>query len=907
MKLTKLTGLVLTALLCLCLVCAFPGEAHAAEAPQPVPYTAPAPITDLVYTGSAQALITAGSCEYGTISYALDGGTYSDTIPTATNAGSYTVNYFVQSNDTSAYASREGSLTVEIAKASVTFSYQAPSPKTDLVYSGLPHNLVNPGSVNFPGAKILYSVSSAKDTIPGSFSENIPQERDAGTYYVYWMIDGGRNYEDMSASDLFQASDSPVKVTIGPATISVNGAENTAKNYDGSTEGPTGLLLTADILPGSVPVDATIISATYASADAGEDIDLSISYRLNGSNCVLSDGGTEGSITVKGSIKPCPIEITPKAEAIHYGDALPEFDYSVTNGSIVGDYKPSLSYSSSYRQFDSVGTYSISATLDSTNPNYDVTVAAGTLTVKPKTLEFSGIVPATKIYDGTDSIDYSWSNGVFTGLVNNEKARLELPVADHSVKLASSDVGKDVELILPDWHKLIITGGNANPDNYDLKFTDRVDILPFEFTLLPDENQSKTYSEDDPEFTYTYSPKNALSNGVNWNNIKLQRDSGDDAGSYAFTVAANTTESNFTFKIADNAPEFVIKPFLLQYTNSDISPLPEREYTGQALSGRTDITVTLHNGEQYLLMPDDDYTLSGGTATALGTHSSTITGKGNFDGELSYSWKIVPPAIIEEVLNDSITSSNVTLDDAEELRLLEQALNTVTDSTSASSTDKQDWQTAATKLAPIMEKLKELEIPAWQKLLDKYEPLLDDIEKDAQADDLKLRKEYEELKKQLDAELKALPEADAKKAGEALKKQLERIHEALYDYYIMTGNGQYWYSSSDNKLCFKINGAYALFDSVRVDGKTLDRSCYTAASGSTIITFNDSFTKTLSDGEHRISIIYNDGAATGVFYVNPRGYVATGDGTEPALYLLVMALSTAGAALSFKGLKRSKE
>lgn len=906
MKLNKLTGFVLTALLCLCLVCAFPGEARAAETPQPVSYEAPTPIAGLVYDGNEHALVSPGTVSGGTMSYSLDGSNYSDTIPTATNAGSYEVYYRVTPDNPSIASPSGGSVTATIAKASVTFSYTAPSAISGLSYTGGKLSLVNPGSVNFPGASILYSVSSAKDTIPGSFSENIPQERDAGTYYVYWMIDGGKNYEDMSASDLFQASDSPIKVTIGPATISVNGAENTAKNYDGSTEGPTGLLLTADILPDSVPVDATIISATYASADAGEDIDLSISYRLNGSNCVLSDGGTEGSITVKGSIKPCPIEITPKAEAIHYGDALPEFDYSVTNGSIVGDYKPSLSYSSSYRQFDSVGTYSISATLDSTNPNYNVTVADGTLTVKPKTLEFSGIVPATKIYDGTDSIEYDWSNGVFTGLVNNEQARLELPVADHSVKLASSDVGKDVELILPDWHKLIITGGNANPDNYDLKFTDRVEILPFEFTLLPDEDQSKIYSQDDPEFSYTYSPKNALSNGVNWKNIKLQRDSGEDAGSYAFTVASNTTESNFTFKIADNAPEFVIEPFLLQYTNTDISPLPEREYTGQALSGRTGITVTLHNGSQYPLV-QDNYTLSGGTATALGTHSSTITGKGNFTGSLSYTWRIIAPQIINEVLDGSITAENVTLDDAEELHLLENALNTVTDSTVAAEADKAQWKQAEEKLAPIMEKLKELEIPAWQKLLDKYEPLLDEIEKDAQADDLKLRKEYEELKKQLDAELKALPEADAKKAGEALKKQLERIHDALYDYYIMTGNGQYWYSSSDNKLCFKINGAYALFDSVRVDGKTLDRSCYTAASGSTIITFNDSFTKTLSDGEHRISIIYNDGAATGVFYVNPRGYVATGDGAEPALYLLVMALSTAGAALSFKGLKRSKE
>jgi hypothetical protein len=50
---------------------------------------------DLTYTGSAQALVTAGTATYGTMVYSLDGETYSDAIPTATNAGNYTVYYKV--------------------------------------------------------------------------------------------------------------------------------------------------------------------------------------------------------------------------------------------------------------------------------------------------------------------------------------------------------------------------------------------------------------------------------------------------------------------------------------------------------------------------------------------------------------------------------------------------------------------------------------------------------------------------------------------------------------------------------------------------------------------------------------------------------------------------------------------
>ncbi len=53
--------------------------------------TAPTAKSNLKYTGSAQALVNAGSTDGGTMQYKLDSGSYSTSIPTATNAGSYTV------------------------------------------------------------------------------------------------------------------------------------------------------------------------------------------------------------------------------------------------------------------------------------------------------------------------------------------------------------------------------------------------------------------------------------------------------------------------------------------------------------------------------------------------------------------------------------------------------------------------------------------------------------------------------------------------------------------------------------------------------------------------------------------------------------------------------------------------
>ena len=61
--------------------------------------TAPTAIADLVYTGSAQALVTAGTTTFGSLLYSTDGTTYSADIPTGTDAKTYTVYYKVEGDD----------------------------------------------------------------------------------------------------------------------------------------------------------------------------------------------------------------------------------------------------------------------------------------------------------------------------------------------------------------------------------------------------------------------------------------------------------------------------------------------------------------------------------------------------------------------------------------------------------------------------------------------------------------------------------------------------------------------------------------------------------------------------------------------------------------------------------------
>lgn len=68
-------------------------EASCIVTVNPVPSVAvnPTGVTDLVYNAAPLALVTAGTSEHGQWEYSLDGGAYSSEIPTATDAGTYTV------------------------------------------------------------------------------------------------------------------------------------------------------------------------------------------------------------------------------------------------------------------------------------------------------------------------------------------------------------------------------------------------------------------------------------------------------------------------------------------------------------------------------------------------------------------------------------------------------------------------------------------------------------------------------------------------------------------------------------------------------------------------------------------------------------------------------------------------
>ena len=178
-------------------------------------YTAPAAIDGLTYSGSAQALVRAGSTAHGKLLYSLSkDGTYSETIPTGTDAGEYTVWYKV-AGDSNHKDSQPGSVTATIAPKAVTATVTVSGDS--LTYTGDP---LKPNVIVKDGDTVI-----SPEEYDVSYRDNV----NAGTATVTVRNKAGGNYT-VSGSATFEIGRAASEVRTAPganAGLVYNGGEQT--------------------------------------------------------------------------------------------------------------------------------------------------------------------------------------------------------------------------------------------------------------------------------------------------------------------------------------------------------------------------------------------------------------------------------------------------------------------------------------------------------------------------------------------------------------------------------------------------------------------------------------------------------------------------------------------------------
>ena len=188
----------------------------------------------LTYNGAEQALVTAGKTTGGTMLYRLNDSEWSEQIPTAKNAGEYTVWYKVQGN--AEYADvAEQSLTVTVAKKAVTVTAldksaytgsSAPdlsSPEADKNYKV--EGLL--GADTLSGTVTLTYAQTPDMSKPGKAAINIAGTLSNGNYEITY-VPGTLTVSDRPSSG--GGGSSSDRDTSGGGTVKTE----TTKNNDGS-------------------------------------------------------------------------------------------------------------------------------------------------------------------------------------------------------------------------------------------------------------------------------------------------------------------------------------------------------------------------------------------------------------------------------------------------------------------------------------------------------------------------------------------------------------------------------------------------------------------------------------------------------------------------------------------------
>ena len=342
--------------------------------------TAPTAKTGLVYTGSAQGLINAGTATNGVMQYSQDGQSFSTTIPTGINAGSYDVWYMVKGNTgyTDVAAVK---LTASIAKAAGSISYATSSISKTYGDAAFTNTLTKIGD-----GTVGYSTSNAGVATVNATTGKVTL-KGCGTATITATVKDGTNYT-------YATKTAKYTLSVGTASMDV-----TATGYSGTYDGNAhGITVTA-------PSGATV---KYGTAEGTYSMASSPAYTDAGTYTVYYQVTKDNYTTVTGSqtvvIKKAAGSISYAKASVSktYGDAA--FTNALTK---TGD--GTVSYSSSNTAVATVnsssgkvtlkgdGTTTITATVkDGTNYTYATKTAKYTLSVGTASMD----VTATG-YSGT--------------------------------------------------------------------------------------------------------------------------------------------------------------------------------------------------------------------------------------------------------------------------------------------------------------------------------------------------------------------------------------------------------------------------------------------------------------------------------------------------------------------------
>ena len=600
-------------------------------------FTAPTAQENLTYTGQEQALITAGMTDHGTMQYSLtENGTYSQDIPTGTDAGAYTVWYRVigdaNHNDTA-----PASVAVRIGQKPLTITGVTAASK---LYDGTKNAGIT--SVTFDNVILNrdtdYNVTASFDDASVGNDKNV-------TATVTLIGPAAKNYALEQSS--FTTTGSITKAAapgsgLRPAVTVIN---DLAKTYE--------MVLSNDYLPKlSSPCEYGNVSyslrGTYLTDGYKDTVQVKVmeengQYKLKLTvpavdyNKVSSVGTIDVRVTsdnyrdfyltigVKTKNKDVPVpDGTISASDITYGQALNDSKiagkmkaggkaidgtFTWTNGTFkpaAGDYPASWTFTPA-KGYEEYATATGTATV-TVNPK------AVTVSITPNGGSYGGIItPATATANDVVGEDAPKITLTYTGTANDgTKYNGTTPptkAGTYTIKASTTNANYTLD---------------ANTATAEFIVAKR------RATVTPD-NKSKVYEEKDPKLTYIVS---GVLSGETLKGITLTRAEGENAGQYAITATADAG-ANPNYKVMFAEGTLTIEPKSIKGATVVLG----KGLIANGAEQTQTVEKVLLDGKE---LPADSYTVAGNTATTPDSHTLTITAKGNYTGTVEQTYVIIP-------------------------------------------------------------------------------------------------------------------------------------------------------------------------------------------------------------------------------------------------------------------------
>ena len=614
--------------------------------------TAPVAKENLVFTGQAQELISAGSAEGGEMQYSLDGETYSTAIPTGTDAGSYTVYYKVV-GDADHNDVAPASLNVSIDKAQLTIATLA---ETSLTYSGQEQTVsvssVKAGDLVVPAAD--YEVSGDKATEVGNYTATIAAKADSRNYTgqatAQWSIvaadantftvtlseetfvyDGTAKQPSVTVkdgetvltaeTDYTVAYENNVNAGTGKATVTGKG------NYSGTKEATFAItkatLSEMTLDPTTFVYNKTAQTASVTSVKAGELDVAATDYSVSGNT-----GTNVGTYTV-----------TVTATGNNYQGTLnKDFTISAANASLFDVTLGTTTYTYDGTEKQPTVTVKDGETVLTANTDYTVAYTnnqnAGTATVT---------VTGKGNYTDAKTANFTIAKAQLTDVTLAE-TELTYNEAEQTVSVSSVKAG-EVDVTADSYE---VSGNKQTAaGTYTVTVSAKAESnfagsATSQFTIKK-ANATLTAPTAKDQLVYTAAAQTLVNAGSAQGGQLLYS---LDGTTYSETVPSGTAAGSYTvyYKVAGDA------------NHNDVDAATLTASIGKAtLTTVTLASTTLtYNGSAQsvevtavkagtLELEATDYTVSGQTQTNVGNYEVTVSAnaESNYSGQAKAQWSIV--------------------------------------------------------------------------------------------------------------------------------------------------------------------------------------------------------------------------------------------------------------------------